>query len=255
MRSYYRRRLITVSMFAFVILLLLTIVALFAFSYFQMDRETDRTVQAVLSGGQDALLPSDAGRFPGGLSPMRSQGMFPSALYDITADADGAVLSSEVYGFLEESDSDVQGYVDQVLATGRDSGRLGSFKFGVQQMEDGQRHIILMNISIQLRMLFSMLRNALVIGAVLLALLFVILLPVTARAAALLARNTEKQKQFITDAGHELKTPVAVIRSNLDVMELLQGKSNWSGNIRYQVDRLEELVKQLLLLARLDEKQ
>ena len=47
----------------------------------------------------------------------------------------------------------------------------------------------------------------------------------------------------------------AVIRSNLDVMELFQGKSNWSGNIRSQVDRLDGLVKQLLLLARLDEKQ
>lgn len=255
MRSYYRKRLITVSMLAFVILLLLTIAALFVFCYIQMDRGTDRTVQAMLNDEARTPLPPNEALFPGGFNPMQDQGMFLSAYYDITADADGTVRSSELFGFLDGTDSDIQGYVDQVLETGKRSGGWGSFKFGVREVEGGKLRIILMDISIQLQMLFSMLRNALIIGAVLLTLLFVILLPVTARAAVLLAQNTEKQKQFITDAGHELKTPVAVIRSNLDVMELLQGKSNWSGNIRCQVDRLEELVKQLLLMAKLDEKQ
>lgn len=255
MRSYYRKRLITVSMLAFVILLLLTIVALFVFCYIQMDHGTDRTVQAMLSDEERGPLPPNGSQFPGGFDPIQNQGMFLSAYYDITTEPDGTVISSELRGFPDDTDSDIQGYVDQVLETGKNSGGLGSFKFGVQETKGGKLRIILMDISIQLQMLFSMLRNALIVGAVLLALLFVILLPVTARAAALLAQNTEKQKQFITDAGHELKTPVAVIRSNLDVMELLQGKSNWSGNIRYQVDRLEELVKQLLLMAKLDEKQ
>ncbi len=68
-------------------------------------------------------------------------------------------------------------------------------------------------------------------------------------------RNAENQKQFITNAGHELKTPVAIMRSNLDMLELTGGKSNWSQNIRGQVDRMEHLMKQLVLLSRLDEKQ
>ncbi len=255
MRKFYRRRLITVSMLAFLILFALVISGMFLFSYLQMEWETDRTVQSLLNPPEYDFQMFDGAQFPGGFEMMRGQPMFPSSYYDIIAEQNGAVLTCESSGFPDEMESDVQSSVLTVLATGKSSGRWGSFKFGVQETEDGKLHIILMNISIQLQMLLSMTRSALIIGAALLLLLFIILLPVTAKAASLLIQNTEKQKQFITDAGHELKTPVAVIRSNLDVMELLQGKSNWSGNIRSQVDRLDGLVKQLLLLARLDEKQ
>ncbi|MBR3105727.1 MAG: HAMP domain-containing histidine kinase [Clostridia bacterium] len=255
MKKYYRRRLISVSMLAFLILLVLVIGGVFLFSYLQMDRETDRTVQSLINPQEPVEYPMGGIRRPDGFDPMPGQMMFPSSFYDITAQKDGTVLSSEVRGFLDDTESDIQEYVRRILATGKESGRLDSFKFALQENEDGSLRIILMNITIQLQTLFSVLRNALLIGAALLALLFLILLPVSSRAASMLVANAEKQKQFITDAGHELKTPVAVIRSNLDVMELLQGKSNWSGNIRGQVDRLESLVKQLLLLAKLDEKQ
>ena len=255
MRKYYRRRLILVAMMAFLILLVLVISGIFLFSYLQMEHETSRTVQSLLSPPEYDFQKFGNAQFPGAFEIMRGQPMFPSSYYDIIADQDGTVLSCESSGFPDEMENDIQASVLQVLATGKSSGRWSSFKFGIQETADGQLHIILMNISIQIQMLFSMARSALIIGAGLMVLLFIILLPVTAKAASLLIQNTEKQKQFITDAGHELKTPVAVIRSNLDVMELLQGKSNWSANIRSQVDRLDGLVKQLLLLARLDEKQ
>ena len=67
-------------------------------------------------------------------------------------------------------------------------------------------------------------------------------------------RNVEQQRQFITDAGHDLKTPVAIARANLDVLELREGKNKWSTNVRTQVDRMEHLVQDLILMARLDEK-
>ena len=256
MRKYYRRRLITVSMLAFLILLLLVISGIFLFSYLQTERETDRMVQSLLDPRENDFGAFGGGQMPGAFDmPPGGQMSFPSSFYDITADRDGTVLSLEARGLMEEDGEDIQSAVSQILSTGKSGGRWGNFKYGVREEQNGNRHIVLMNISVQLQMLFSMLRSALIIGAALMVLLFIILLPVTAKAASLLVQNTEKQKQFITDAGHELKTPVAVIRSNLDVMELLQGKSHWSGNIRSQVDRLDGLVKQLLLLARLDEKQ
>lgn len=183
------------------------------------------------------------------------QPMFPSAFYEVETDADGKVVYCEMHGFADESDTDIQAEVDQILQSGHETGRLGAFKYGVMEKEYGGRRLILMNIAIQMQTLYSVLRSALLIGVLLSVLLLAILFPVSSKAADLIMRNTEHQKQFITDAGHELKTPVAVIRSNLDVMELLDGKTKWSGNIRDQVDRLEGLVKQLLLLARLDEKQ
>lgn len=68
-----------------------------------------------------------------------------------------------------------------------------------------------------------------------------------------IAESMEKQRQFITDAGHELKTPLAIILSNTEAMELYQGESKWSRNIREQVGRLDGLTKNLLLLSRMEE--
>ncbi len=63
----------------------------------------------------------------------------------------------------------------------------------------------------------------------------------------------EKQKRFVTDAGHEIKTPLAIIMANTDALELHQGETKWSRNIRGQTERLSGLMQNLLTLSRMDE--
>ena len=82
-----------------------------------------------------------------------------------------------------------------------------------------------------------------------LMLLLVILL--SKRAIRPFAENMQKQKQFVTNAGHEIKTPLAIILANTDAMELYNGENKWSRNIREQVNRLNGLMKNLLTLAQL----
>lgn len=65
--------------------------------------------------------------------------------------------------------------------------------------------------------------------------------------------NDEKQKRFITNASHELKTPLAVISANTEMTEVLGGKSKWTESTRRQVTRLQTLIEDLVVLARLDE--
>lgn len=61
------------------------------------------------------------------------------------------------------------------------------------------------------------------------------------------------QKQFITDAGHEIKTPLAIISANNEVLEMEIGESEWIKSNKNQIDRLNTLVKKLLLLAKMEE--
>ena len=65
--------------------------------------------------------------------------------------------------------------------------------------------------------------------------------------------SERKQKQFLTDASHELKTPLAIIEANTEVMELESGESKWTKSNRHQVERLTGLVEQMVALTRLDE--
>lgn len=62
-----------------------------------------------------------------------------------------------------------------------------------------------------------------------------------------------KQKQFITDAGHELKTPLTIIDANTEVLEMEHGVSDWTKSIRNQVERLSSMVQQLITLSKMDE--
>ena len=67
-------------------------------------------------------------------------------------------------------------------------------------------------------------------------------------------KNMEEQKRFVTDAGHELKTPLSIIIANLDAMEMHQGSSKWTERIRTQTMRLNDLMQNLLEFARFEEK-
>lgn len=77
---------------------------------------------------------------------------------------------------------------------------------------------------------------------------------VSKKVIAPIQQSYVKQKQFITDASHELKTPLAIISSNTDVLELEHGNSKWTKNIQNQVERLTSLVNSLVAFSRMEEK-
>ena len=66
-------------------------------------------------------------------------------------------------------------------------------------------------------------------------------------------KNYENQKRFITNAGHELKTPLAIISANTELQELMTGENEWTESTKDQVKRLSNLIKQMVVLARLEE--
>ena len=66
-------------------------------------------------------------------------------------------------------------------------------------------------------------------------------------------KSIEKQRQFITDAGHELKTPIAIISADADVLEMCEGENEWVSSIKNQTIRLDGLVKELVTLSKLEE--
>lgn len=253
MKRYYRNRLILGAMLSFFILMLLAAAGIYLFSYQQMERETDSFIRSMQGSPEEGtpVFFQDAPPPMFGYSPDRRQ--YLSSFYDITLNAEGEIESIQRYGIMEEAEISVQQYVREAAANQASSGKIGSYKYSITFREDGSARIILLDISIQLQGLYHTLRSALLVGAVLSVALFLILLPVSSRVANAFIRNTERQKQFITDAGHDLKTPVAIIRSSLDVMELTQGQNKWSQNIRCQTVRLERLIGELLMLSKLDE--
>lgn len=90
--------------------------------------------------------------------------------------------------------------------------------------------------------------TALGLGAV-----FVLMVLLSARITKPFVENYEKQKRFITDAGHELKTPLTIIDADTEVMEMDLGENEWIKDIQSQSKRLADLTNDLIALSRMEE--
>lgn len=96
----------------------------------------------------------------------------------------------------------------------------------------------------------TLVNYTLIFGGVALVVFFLLAYYLAGRIVAPLEESYERQKQFISDAGHELKTPVAVINANLELLSRKTGENQWLSNIQYENERMSALITQLLDLAR-----
>ena len=252
MKRYYRTRIMLGAMLSFFVILCVVVLGIWLFSYQRMERSTDAFVSARLDTrreGSERFSQDIPPMF--GYTPLRRSG--PSGYYEITFAQDGTVENVSKRGIVEDAEISVQQYVTDAVKRNAERGKIGSYKFGIRKNEDGTSFMVLLDISIQLQTLYDVLKNAALVGLGVFLLLIIVLFPVSGKVADMFVRNSEEQRRFITDAGHDLKTPVAIARANLDVLELKEGKSKWSANIRTQVDRMEHLVLDLIMMSKLDE--
>lgn len=133
------------------------------------------------------------------------------------------------------------------------TGSAGGYMYFAEQQAGGYVSFAFLDISKNTAAMIRIVLISAALGAVLWILILFLVIFLSKRAIVPIAENIEKQRQFITNAGHEIKTPLAVIVSNVDVQELHGGKTKWLDNIRSQALRLSDLTKQMLTLAKMEE--
>lgn len=140
----------------------------------------------------------------------------------------------------------------RLAETGRTSGYTGNYKYLAQRSESGTRYIFL-DCTRDRTSARTFFRNSVLVSLGGIAAVFALVVILSRRAIRPIAESYDKQKQFITNAGHEIKTPLTIIDSCTEVLELEQGENKWTQGIRGQVRRLSELTGSLVSLARMDE--
>lgn len=177
-----------------------------------------------------------------------------SARYAAVAlDTNGNILRTDVTHISSLTEDEVTAFAQALKDTQTETGTYNGYLYRISDSRTGGRIIILLDNSMQISSFFTVLFISVGAGIFgwLLMLLLVILL--SKKTIAPVARSIEKQKQFVTNAGHEIKTPLAIILANTDAMELHNGENKWSKNIRAQTLRLSGLMQNLLMLAKMDE--
>lgn len=134
-------------------------------------------------------------------------------------------------------------------------GKYGQYYYKTGNLDNNRSIVVFLDSTSQInataRVLYSGMLLLIVgfIGTFLLVRVF------SGKAIAPEIRNAELQKQFITNASHELKTPLAVIKANTEMQEILGGENEWTQSTLRQVDRLNGLIQNLVLITRAQEKE
>ncbi len=137
----------------------------------------------------------------------------------------------------------------EILAGNNASGRSGSLSYIAERRPD-YTLVAFMDNTVSESGLNTLFRNVLIIGGAAILVMFFISLYLSGRIIRPLEENDQRQKQFISDASHELKTPVAVISTNAEMLSREIGDNEWLANIQYENERMGGLIRQLLDLSR-----
>ena len=151
-----------------------------------------------------------------------------------------------------EEDS-AKALVRQALESGRTEGFLQDCLFSIRALQNGNREVVLLSCETRL----SSVRNLVLISAIACAggilLAWVLVTLASRKAVAPTIRNMEQQKKFITNASHELKTPLTVISTNMELLEMETEDNPWVRSTLKQTDILRRLVDELIYLSRMEE--
>lgn len=145
-------------------------------------------------------------------------------------------------------------YANDVVSSGESSGYLEKiYKFIVIPIEGGSR-ICFLNVEHEINYVGSIFTLSVIIAVFFFIIMFLVSVIVSKKLIRPFERNTIRQKQFIADAGHELKTPLSIISANTEVIEMTSGVNEWTRSIKKQTIRMTDLLNQMLALAKFDEK-
>ena len=152
------------------------------------------------------------------------------------------------------SDQTAFEYASEIFGADPGYGFVDSYRYYYRKdAVTGNAIMVFLDCSKDIESTFTLASISFLVGMVCIALLAFPVYLLSKNALAPVKRSIEQQKQFITDAGHELKTPLAIISADADVLELCGGENEWVSSIKTQTERMNALVRNLVQLSKLDE--
>lgn len=208
-------------------------------------------------------------RGPGGPSMSRDEAE-ESRFFMVSVDDSGSVLQTYTDRISAVDSDDAAGYAEKAVASGKEKGFAGDFRYAVIDSVSGKT-ITFLDCGRTLGSFRSFLGASILMSVIGLVAVFFVMLYFAERIVRPVAESYEKQKRFITDAGHEIKTPLAIIKANVDLMDMeidsgTEGKKGEAipedvadslrenlGDINDQITRLTGLTNDLVYLSRMEE--
>lgn len=178
----------------------------------------------------------------------------------ITLDYSGSVIESKI-NYLELSDEDIDKLANTIVTSKQKRGSVSSF--GLEYLsitEDNYTYIVAADNSFE----SGNIRNLFILCIISFMISFFVFFAISVLLSTWILKPVEKswqqQNRFVSDASHELRTPITVILANLNILsskkdDLIKTQYQWIDNTKEEANRMKQLVDELLFLARSDDRQ
>lgn len=248
-----RRKFILIAMASLVGTMAVLCAAIGAGNHYITTSRVDHAIDLLRQNGGSFLHPgprSDPSNFDFQVTP---ETPFETRYFIVGLTAQKEIRSVSLDHIAALDRQTVVETVSRIMETGAERGYVDHYRFGVFSEQDGGSTIIVLDCFLQLQSANNMLRITVAIFLICVLIVFVLLLFLSKRAIRPFVDNLERQRQFITDASHELKTPLAILSANIGLLEDTYGNDKWLESARSQIVRLDKLIKNLVELARTEE--
>lgn len=261
-----RRRVVIYTLLSVALVLFLIMGVINVVNFVRIDRSSDNILQYLAeNGGEFPRMPeferedgqkidqkNDPGRGRGGRMDMTAETPYETRYFTVTLNENGSVKEINTGKIAAVSSSDAIQMVSKALSSGKESGYDGYYKY-LKKTSDGEQLFIFIDCNRDLTSFWSLLRISLLVAVFAMIAISILVILLSPRMIKPIAESYAKQKEFITNAGHELKTPMAVIESCTEVIEMQSGETKWTAGIREQIKKLTGLTGRLVALAKMDE--
>ena len=254
-----RRKIVAAIMSVLVLLWVGTLGVIYTSSYYEMKNQNEQMLQAhaemyTLPRMFDEMMPHDRP------FPNREHGFKPdfdpqspmfklSTFYTVAVSYDDEILKIENESQDVHTDDDLTNLALKIIDSEKLTGTEDNLTF-YKVDKDGYILVAFMDNTVINKNAMTLFRYTLIFGGVALILFFFLSVFLARKIVNPLEESYQKQKQFISDAGHELKTPVSVVSANAELLFREIGDNRWLQNIQYENERMGILVAELLQLAR-----
>ena len=248
-------KFVILSMSALLLVLSIIMVSINLVNYHSVIRDADKVL---------VLLSENQGKFPvrKGEKDMMGKELPPnmspelpyeSRYFSVSLNKNtGSVIQAETSRITSVDTSEAIAYAQEVIDSGRTGGFLSRFRYLVNTGTDSVQ-VIFLDCGRRLDSFRAFLLASVGISFAGYLVVFALIAFLSHRIIRPISESYEKQKRFITDAGHEIKTPLTIIHADADVLEMELGENEWLQDIQKQARRLTSLTNDLVFLARMEE--
>ena len=188
-----------------------------------------------------------------GISP---ESQFDTRYFTVTINSNGEVENIDTSKIASVSSENAAEYAKKLWKSGKKGDGKSGFAESCKYLtvdEDGSTMYIFLSCQRELSTIKTYILASVGISVFGLVVVFVMIYFFSGKILKPVSESYEKQKRFITDASHEIKTPLTIIDANTEVIEMMEGENEWTNSTRKQVARLTSLTEKLVFLSRMDE--